>query len=92
MEERNVKIIPSNIADLLTPVALAYWLAGDSHYSKRDGCIEIATNSFSSAEVDILRGPLQQNLNIESSRNVVNKAKEQYIIVYQNVKFLKLSL
>jgi hypothetical protein len=50
-----VKIIPSNIADLLTPVALAYWLAGDSHYSKRDGCIEIATNSFTPAEVDLVR-------------------------------------
>jgi hypothetical protein len=27
--DKNVKIIPHNIAELLTPRALAYWLAGD---------------------------------------------------------------
>jgi hypothetical protein len=89
---RNIQVVPSNIAALITPRVLAYWLAGVGHYNKTQGTIHIYTNSFTPEQVDLLRAALLQNFNIESTRNVVNKAKEQYIIVYQNVKFLKLSL
>jgi len=84
-EGRNIKVIPANIGDLLTPIALAYWLAGEAHYHQRDGVITIATNSFTAVEVDQLRATLLKNLNIESSRNSAGvKDKDQYIIGYQN--------
>jgi len=86
VDGKNIKVIPSNIAELLTPRALGYWLAGDSHYHKRDRSIEIATHSFTPTEVDQLRAALLQNLNFESTRNVYNKAKEQYTIVYPDEK------
>jgi hypothetical protein len=52
VEEKNVKILPSNISELLTPRALAYWLAGDGSFDRSQGSIVIYTNSFSLAEVD----------------------------------------
>ncbi|CAJ0842500.1 1565_t:CDS:1, partial [Entrophospora sp. SA101] len=47
VEGKNVKVIPSNIDSLLTPIALAYWLSGDGSYCQTTGRITIATNSFS---------------------------------------------
>jgi len=29
VEGKYVKLVPTNIADLITPIALAYWLTGD---------------------------------------------------------------
>jgi hypothetical protein len=61
-----VKVIPSNIAELLTPRALAYWLGSDSHYHKRDCCIQISTDSFTLSEPGgLLRSLLLDKLNIE---------------------------
>jgi hypothetical protein len=34
VNKKNIKRIPDNIEELLTPVALAYWNAGDGHYCK----------------------------------------------------------
>lgn len=28
VDGKNVKVLPANIADLLTPIAIAYWLGG----------------------------------------------------------------
>lgn len=78
---RAVKVVPCNIADLLTPIALAYWLSGDGHYLKRDGCIQLYTNSFSPTEVDQLRAALLNNCSIESTRVSAGvKGKDQFII------------
>lgn len=45
------KIIPDNIHDLLTPIALAYWLMGDGGWTNNG--IHLATHSF--PEADVLR-------------------------------------
>jgi hypothetical protein len=58
VEGRNIKVLPSNLAELLTPVALAYWIAVDGCLDKSQGAIQIATNSLSLAEVDQLRSIL----------------------------------
>ena len=47
-----IKIVPKNIADLLTAKGLAHWLMGDGYWSK--GTIYICTDNFSSKEVDLL--------------------------------------
>jgi hypothetical protein len=80
VDGKNVKVLPPNIGELFTPVVFAFLICGDASYHKRDGCIHIYTNSFTPAEVDLLRSILLTNLNIESTRNVANRAKEQYII------------
>src|SRR5690606_8979766 len=59
---RKVKIIPLSIRELLTDVALAFWIMDDGHYY--NGGVFINTQSFTIAEVEILiealntRGPV----------------------------------
>ncbi len=55
---KKIQVIPANISNLLTPIAMAYWLSGDCHYNKTQGAIEIYTDSFTTAEVDRLRSIL----------------------------------
>jgi hypothetical protein len=52
------KRLPANIANLLTPVALAYWTASDGTYHKKTGAVILCTDSFSPEEVDLLRSIL----------------------------------
>jgi hypothetical protein len=76
--ERTFRFYQVIYADLLTPRALAYWLTGEGHFHKSQGCVLIYTDSFSPNEVDRLRSILLTKLNIESTRVANNKAKEQY--------------
>jgi hypothetical protein len=80
VEGKNVKGLPANISELLTPRAFAYWLTGDGSYHKRDNCIHIYTNSFTKAEVElwitILHFHISSTINIQ--RN--SKGIEQSII------------
>lgn len=80
VDGKRVKVLPSNIASLITPRALAHWLSGDGSYCKSTGRITISTDSFTAVEVDTLRSVLLDKLNIESARAAHNKAKEQYVI------------
>jgi len=78
---KKLKVIPANIAELLTPRAFAYWIAGDGTFSKRHSVIQIATNSFSPEEIDLLRAVLLECYDIDSSRVLSgNKGRDQYII------------
>jgi hypothetical protein len=62
------KMEASNIASLLTPRAIAYWLSGDGNYSKRDKAILFCTHSFTPEELDQLRSDLLDKYGIESTR------------------------
>lgn len=53
-----IKVVPSNIYDLLTPRALAYWIMDDGMYVKRGG-VTLCTDSFTKAEVGLLKGVLE---------------------------------
>jgi LAGLIDADG DNA endonuclease family len=72
---KNVKIIPSNIEELLTPIALAYWLASDSGFNKKHGILVISTESFLFEEVQILSSILQKKYNIHNTINTHGKNK-----------------
>ena len=59
------KIIPLNINEYLTPLALAVWIMDDgcwTHYG-----IRIATNSFQFKEIEILRKALKSKYNLETT-------------------------
>jgi len=45
-----VKVIPNNIYELLTPVALAHWIMGDGSRDKSFGLV-LCTDSFSIEDV-----------------------------------------
>ena len=59
------KVIPNNIAELLTPLALAVWIMDDGSF-KSPG-LRIATNCFTKQEVELLKQALSTKFNIESS-------------------------
>lgn len=66
----NVKILPSNLADLVTPISLAYWVAGDGSYDESQGCVRIYTNSFTRVEVELLQSILLKRFHLGSSINL----------------------
>jgi hypothetical protein len=68
INNKNVKILPTNIAELLTPRAIAYWIMCDGYYHKTNKTIIISTDSFSLNEVDTLRDILLSKYNIKSTR------------------------
>ena len=59
------KVIPNNIEELLTPLALAIWIM-DYGTFKSPG-LRIATNCFTKQEVELLVKALENKFNIKSS-------------------------
>jgi hypothetical protein len=80
VNNKNIKTIPDNVEEELTPIALAYWLPGDGYYHQTQGSIVIATNSFTPDEIDLLRSILLKKFHIDSTRIAANKSKGQYMI------------
>jgi len=59
-----VKIVPSNIIELMSPVVLAHLIMGDGNLKRPDLIIRIYTNSFTKSEVDLLAIAITQKLGI----------------------------
>nr|YP_009574395.1 hypothetical protein [Arthrobotrys musiformis]QBM31512.1 hypothetical protein [Arthrobotrys musiformis]QBM31662.1 hypothetical protein [Arthrobotrys musiformis] len=62
-----VKILPSNIEELLTPVGIAHWIMGDGYFS--DDTVKLCTDNFSKEEVSILINILNIKFGIKSTIN-----------------------
>jgi len=75
---RAVKIVPSNIIDLLTPVALAYLIMADGNYDAGRNRVRIYTNSFTKEEVGLLASRIQSKFGIYVG--VLADKKDQYIL------------
>ena len=82
------KIIPTNIADHLTPRSLAFWIMDDGQQVKRGG-VTLCTDSFNSSEVSILRKALSDKFNISSS---IHKKKGLNDSIYERIYINKESL
>ena len=82
------KIIPTNIADHLTPRSLAFWIMDDGQQVKRGG-VTLCTDSFNSEEISILRGALSDKFNISSS---IHSKKGQNDSIYERIYIKKESL
>ena len=54
LDSSNKKIIPTNIADHLSPRSLAFWIMDDGQQVKRGG-VTLCTDSFNTNEVSLLR-------------------------------------
>jgi len=75
---RAVKVVPQNIAELLTPVALAYLIMADGNYDRGRNRVRIYTNSFSKEEVTLLATAIRLNFGIYVG--VLADKKDQYIL------------
>jgi hypothetical protein len=52
LDSEGKKVIPTNIADHLTPRSLAFWIMDDGQQVKRGG-VTLCTDSYSEEEVDL---------------------------------------
>ncbi len=64
-----IKIVPLNIVELLTPLALAIWLQDDGFWHKTKGTVFICTHFFTEKEVDLLIETLFNNFGLIASKN-----------------------
>lgn len=65
--DKFIKILPLNIEELLTPVALAHWIMGDGYFT--NGSIKICTDNFTKDEVLKLINVLNVKFGIKASAN-----------------------
>jgi hypothetical protein len=65
-DQSGKKFIPTNIAELLTPRSLAFWIMDDGQQVKRGG-VTLCTDSFKTDEIKILRDALKANFNLDTS-------------------------
>lgn len=70
------KIIPNNIADLLSEVSLAYWIMDDGSFTGSG--LKLHTNAYSLEELNLLIKALDKNFSIKASVNVSNREKSQF--------------
>jgi hypothetical protein len=71
------KVIPGNIYEYLTPLALAVWIMDDGGFANYG--IRLATNSFKLKEVELLQYALKSKYNLETTiQNIY--IKDQYSI------------
>jgi hypothetical protein len=88
LTEDNKKIIPANIGDLLTPRGLAFWIMDDGQQVKKGG-VTLCTDSYSSAEVQILKDVLKANFNLDTS---IHRKKGVENTIYERIYIKKYSL
>lgn len=81
-----VKIIPENIGELLTPLALAIWIMDDGTWKKPG--VRIATNCFTKDEVEFLILTLYTKFNLNCSLHK-NNDKYQLYIKQESIPLLK---
>ena len=71
------KKVPSNIKELLTPVALAHWIQGDGNYA--GGGLALSVYSFSDSDVQLLVDALTNNFSIKCTIRKDQKGPTIYI-------------
>jgi hypothetical protein len=87
---KTVKVLPSNIDELITDIALAHWISGDGHYERVTGGVRLATHSFTLKEVLKLRSILLDKFQLDSTHYEHGKGKGQYFIRFPKQQLPKL--
>lgn len=76
--KRYIKIVPSNIEDLMSPIVLAHLIMGDGNLKPKDKIIRIYTNSFSKQDVERLGQAITNKLGIVAK--AVHDRNGQYML------------
>ena len=72
-EKKGKKVIPLNISEYLTPLALAVWVMDDG--GRANNGVRIAANSFTLKEVELLSDVLKSKYNLENTIQNISSAK-----------------
>lgn len=76
--EKYIKIVPTNIGELMDPIVLAFLIMTDGNFDKARNRVRIYTNSFTKEEVEKLALSIKNNLGIYAA--VLYDRNNQYII------------
>ncbi len=71
-----IKVVPANIADYLTPLALAVWIMDDG--LRMSSGLNIATHGFSKADVELLSKVLWDKYGIKTTLHRFKPDMDQY--------------
>jgi hypothetical protein len=80
-EGKRIKILPTNIESLLTPIVLAYLVMSDGHFHKSKQVIKLCTNNFTKQEVELLSTHIYNKFGLTSGLEHVRN--EQYILRFR---------
>ena len=76
-----IKIVPSNIGDFLTPLALAIWIMDEG--GKVNKGLNLATNSFTYSECLFLVKVLFENFNLKASVQSAGAPNQYHIYIWK---------
>lgn len=86
-DNEGVKLIPSNIGDLLTPVGLAYWAMDDGN--KHRTHFYLNTDSFSLDDTILLIKVLKENFDLNCSFHKKRKGQYRIYILKDSIEKFK---
>jgi hypothetical protein len=72
--------LPINIYELLTPIALTYWIAGDGSYDKKNRNVIICTDSQTYGLLEKLQEVFKNKFDINSTRVLSGSSPNSYRI------------
>lgn len=82
----NVKIVPHNIYELLTPKGLAFWIMDDG--SKQGTGLHISVYAFNNDDVDKLMFTLQDKFNLKCSIHYNRDSKPRIYVLKKSMDHL----
>nr|YP_009517229.1 LAGLIDADG homing endonuclease [Myochromella boudieri]AYE93142.1 LAGLIDADG homing endonuclease [Myochromella boudieri] len=85
--KNGTKVIPLNISEYLTPLALAVWIMDDGGWVNCG--VRIATNSFELKEVELLNSVIKSKYNLETTIQKI-WIKDKYSIYIKKQSIIKL--
>lgn len=86
--KNGTKVIPTNISEYLTPLALAVWIMDDGGWVNSG--VRIATNSFELTEVELLNSVIKSKYNLETTiQKIWIKDKYSIYIKKQSIHHLR---
>jgi hypothetical protein len=84
-----IKVIPHNIYDILTPIALAHWIMGDG--ARKNKGLILCTDSYSLSDVIKLSNVLRIKYNLDTTiSGYINNKPRIYIVPYSMPTLIKL--
>ena len=93
-ENKNIKIVPKNSINRLTPVSLAYWIMDDGSFNKSKGYLILCTDSYCKEDVLYLISILNAKFSLSSGLVQVSRptVQENSTKVYYRIRINKSSM
>jgi hypothetical protein len=81
--KKYIKIVPSNIESLISPIVLAHLIMGDGNFKSKDKIIRIYTNSFIKSDVERLGNAITNKLGI-LTKTVCDRNNQYMLTISKN--------